>query len=177
MNSPNNPKLPNFIHPRSRPPDPKSQDVFMPDYQTDIKGEYIEDCDPIKEETQDSIEMKQLPSVQMPNYNRSPLPHRFSAPNRMPPFYPVPIAAPNHLSPLQLIQQLSTYQTAANKRKEDYNPRSNKRMKFDPRPILPPLIPNKEPLNLHNVIKDTVPFPNLVQNNRIQGNEKPKPKT
>ena len=109
----------NIIHPCSRPPDHKSQELLTSDDQIDIKGEYIEDCDPIKEETQDSIEMKQLPSVQLPNYNRSPLPHRFSAPNRMPPFYPVPMAAPNNLTPLQLIQQLSTYQTANNKRKED----------------------------------------------------------
>ena len=53
MNFPINPQFTNFMHPHQKPPDPPNEDVSMLDYHTDIMGEYIEDCDPIKEETRD----------------------------------------------------------------------------------------------------------------------------
>ena len=71
MNFPNNLQFSNFMQPHLKPPDPSNEDVSMLDYQPDIKGEYIEDCDPIKEETRDITDPKQIQPLQLPNYNQS----------------------------------------------------------------------------------------------------------
>ena len=117
MSFQNNQRLPSMLHPWLNPPDPPNEDLLMQDNQADVKGEYIEDCDAIKEETQDlSDQSKQVPAQHMPHYS-----HYYPVPNsnyssNMPTIQQNP--SQQNLTPLQLIQQLSTYAVTGNKRKE-----------------------------------------------------------
>ena len=98
------------MHHPLKPPDSPMQNVFN---LTDIKGEYIEDCDAIKEETLDSSVSKQIQhQVQLPNFARGSVP---------PPPYSSNMTAmqstpSQNLTPLQLIQQLSNYAATNRKR-------------------------------------------------------------
>ena len=116
MNFRNNPKLPSILNPWLKPPDPPNEDALMQNNQSDVKGEYIEDCDAIKEETQDiSDHSKQVPAQQMPHYSQYyPVPNNYSS--NMPTMQPN--TSQQNLTPLQLIQQLSSYAVTGNKRKD-----------------------------------------------------------
>ena len=112
MSFPKNQQFSIFMHPHLKPHDPPDKNVSMLDYQTDIKGEYIEDCDPIKEETRDITDHKQIQPQQLPNYNQSPMPQTFSSNMTM----MQQIPSQQNLTPLQLIQQLSSYASSGKKR-------------------------------------------------------------
>ena len=132
MSFPKNQQFSIFMHPHLKPHDPPDKNVSMLDYQTDIKGEYIEDCDPIKEETRDITDPKQIPPLQLPNYNQSPMQqtYPYPYPSNMTMMQQIP--SQQNLTPLQLIQQLSTYATTGKKRKEaNHSQGTHKKKKFE----------------------------------------------